>query len=199
MTTTLFKRSNSVYWLSVSAYSVLAESIYSAQLAIILAFFRPVRDIFPADVAKGISTLTLFRKVGLGFSTGLVAFLAAVPIFLRTDRASILASFLVNHFYSGSNAVLVIVLVLLLPVLSEMFFRGLLFRVLLQNMSAAASTMVSALLFTLYFPALNWIALSILGLLNSFLFYRTRSVLACIVANSFFMLGVIVFLIWRSP
>lgn len=171
-----------------------AQSLFSVlQLLVLLVVFHPhVREMFEF---RGVP-----RAVGnilLGISAGVIALSATLPSFLGSHQASGNVLFLANHFYSASGLGLALLLVFLLPVASEIFFRGIFLRQLLESISAVSAVIVSTLLFVLSWPAFNLIAGAALGLAAGILFYRTRSVLACIVANASFTVGTIVLQISR--
>jgi membrane protease YdiL (CAAX protease family) len=183
---------------TVNEYSELTDSVfYLVQLVVILFFFRPLADIFSVPVATNSVRRSLLRNIGFGVLAGLVALLAALPSLLA-DNPSIFASFLINHLYGASDLALLVILIFLLPVASEVFFRGVLLRQLMEVMSVAAALVVSTLLSSSYYLTFGPIPALALGLVAGILFYRTGSVLACIIANSSFTLGGIALLLWRS-
>jgi membrane protease YdiL (CAAX protease family) len=183
---------------TVEEDSPLAQSLFSLlQFSAVLVFLHSlVRQMF--DLRGVLPLNRSVRNILLGVSTGLVALLVTgFPNFLGNRQPSETVTFLANHFYSASGLGLALALVLVLPVASEIVFRGIFLRQLLENISAVSAVIVSTLLFLLSWPVFNLIAAAALGLAAGILFYRTRSVLACVVANASFTLGAIVLQISR--
>jgi membrane protease YdiL (CAAX protease family) len=172
-------------------FSPAQSLFFVVQLLVLLVFFRRQFDFRGAPLNRSV------RNILLGVSTGLVALLATLPRFLGSHRPSGAVMFLANHFYSVSGLGLALLLVFLVPVAAEIFFRGIFLRQLLENISVVSALIVSTLLFLLSWPAFNLIAAAALGLAAGILFYRTRSVLACVIANASFTIGAIVLQISR--
>ena len=187
-------------WLrTVDEYSTLTESLlYSVQLLVALAFFRPLKRAF-GDGQKGNLVMGgTLKEAGWGALGGVLAFAIGVPGPLGRDGYQGLGTFLVDHLYGPSGILLLVISIFLLPILSEGFFRGVLLRRLMQNVSPPAAVLATALLFAFFWPTFTFIPCLTLGLVAGILFYRTRSLIACIVANSVFMTGAVVFVMWRA-
>ena len=185
---------------TVTEYLPLAASLFClVQLSVILSFFRSPGQMFDFRVDVPSLSRSVFGNVRLGFFAGLVALLATLPTFLGNHRPSDAVMFLANHFYSASGLGLLLLQVLLIPVAAEIFFHGILLRQLLESISVVSSLIVSTLLFTLSWLAFNLIAAAALGLAAGVVFYRTRSVLACVVANVSFTVSAIMLQISRLP
>lgn len=187
------------FFRTVHEYSGLAESlIYTIAVLVALSLFRPLARIFTSQQGKLPLKNHLRRDVSWGLLAGIATLLAASPGLILEGRSPALGTFLVNHLYTASGIVLLVLLVLVLPVVSEGFFRGVVLRRLLRTMSVPAALGVSTLLFTLCWPAFNPIAAIAVGIGAGIVFDRTRSVLACIITNSTFTVLAVVVLIWRS-
>jgi membrane protease YdiL (CAAX protease family) len=99
----------------------------------------------------------------------------------------------------------VLLIVVLLPIAQALFFNGILLRQLLESISVVSALIVSTLVLMLSWPALNsWpafylIAGAALGLATGIVFWQTKSVLACAVANASFTIGAVVLQLWRMP
>jgi membrane protease YdiL (CAAX protease family) len=161
-------------------------------LVLLVVLHRDIKQMFDFQGAP--------RAVGnilLGISAGVIALSATLPSFLGSHQTSGNVLFLANHFYSVSGLGLAVLLVFLLPITAEIFFRGIFLRQVLENISPVSAVIVSTLLFLLSWPTFNLIAGAALGLAAGILFYRTRSVLACIFANASFTVGTIMLQISR--
>jgi membrane protease YdiL (CAAX protease family) len=183
---------------ATNEHAVLADSLfYATQLAVALAFFRPLKLVF-ARVQKGSSlTVDTLKEIGWGFVGGAVALGIAAPALLGKASSQRLGTYLVDHFYTASGVMLFIVLIFLLPILSEGFFRGVLLRLLMETASWPAAVLVTTLIFALLWPTFGFIPGLTLGIVTGILFHRTKSVMPCIVANFVLTIGAIVLLMWH--
>lgn len=186
---------------TIDEYSDLRDSLfYLMQLLIVVVlFFRPLRQILgplPDENTSG-GGLLVPRNMQWGALGGMIGLLVTVPIFLR-EKSSQLGSFLANHLYGADGLLLLVVLIFLLPIVVEGFFRGIVLRRLLDKLSAPSAVILATVLFTLYWPFFGFFAGAIVGMVTGIVFYRTKSVPACITANSTFTFGAIVLLVWRA-
>jgi membrane protease YdiL (CAAX protease family) len=165
-------------------YSAFIDSLFLlTQLAVLMFFFRPLPSIIAARSSENSANRPKIAHIGLGFLAGLVAFLAGAS-FIGGPQSSTLGTFLANHFFTVSSLVLIVLVAVLIPVASEIFFRGIFFRQLLDSMPLVSSLILSTALFAWAWPMFNSIAAIALGILSGLLYYRTRSILACVVANA---------------
>jgi membrane protease YdiL (CAAX protease family) len=124
------------------------------------------------------------------------AFLLAVP-FLLLEKHSTVARFLANNLYNFGGLAFLGVTLIALPIASEFFFRRIVFWETLKRTSLVPAVLATVLLYGIVWPLFSPFAAIAFGLVSCILFYRTRSVFACIVANSFFTLFCAGFLLWR--
>lgn len=171
---------------------------YFCELVVALYIFRS-RLTYPKSVLTELRVSgSSLRHIALGVAVGLLAFLASVPALPSTEHSYGLVSFLVDHAYNVSGALLIFLLGLLLPIVSELFFRGVLLQGALTARSWVAAFALSVFAFAILWPVFNPLAGAILGIATSVLFYRTRSIFGCVVANSVFTLSGVVLLAWQS-
>jgi membrane protease YdiL (CAAX protease family) len=169
--------------MTTAQYSPFIDSLFSlTQLTVLMLFFRPLGTAIAFRSSEN-PTNRPIAHVGLGFLAGLVTFLVGASFF-GGPQSSTLGTFLANHFFSFSTVLLVVLVAVLLPVASEIFFRGIFFTKLLESMPLVPTLILSTALFTWAWPMFNSIAAIALGFLSGILYYRTRSILACIVANA---------------
>jgi membrane protease YdiL (CAAX protease family) len=69
------------------------------------------------------------------------------------------------------------------PPAEEYLFRGLLFRALDREWGGTRALFGSAVFFAVYHPPISWLPVGALGLLNAYLFKRTRHLAPCVVAH----------------
>lgn len=184
---------------TIHEYSDLMESLfYAIQLVVVLWLFRPIGRIFVRQQVEISVVNHLQRDAAWGFIGGLATLLGAAPGLMLDGKSSTLGSFLDNHIYSAGGLTLLLFLAILLPVASEGFFRGVLLRRLLTNMSAPAAVIVTTLVFALCSPTFHPVASIAVGIGTGIVYYRTRSIPACIITNSTFSVLAVAVLMWRS-
>jgi membrane protease YdiL (CAAX protease family) len=171
---------------------------FFVQLLVILFFFRPLGMMSDFGAVRRPAWLA-FGKICLGLCVGFAALLVTAPTLIGIHRTSGIVMFLADHLSTVGGVGLMLLLVLLLPFLQAVFFQGILLRQLLESISVFSALIVSTLVFMLSWPAFNMIAGAALGLAAGIVFWRTKSVFACAVANAFFTAGVIMLQLWRLP
>lgn len=190
---------------TVEEYLPPAQSLFFfVQLVLILLFFHPL------GLMTDFRTLqrpnrSVFRNISLGLLAGSTPLLATLPTFFGNHGPSEIVMFLANHLYNGSVIGLVLLLVFLLPFAEAIFFYGILLRSLLESISVVSALIFSTLVFMLSWPTFiswptfNLITGATLGLATGIVFRRTKSVLACAIANASFTAGAIMLQLWRLP
>lgn len=182
---------------AVTGYSSLLQLIFSSvQLLIVLGFFYPLNQTFGHPLVS--TKRVLHREVFWGFLFGFLALVLVFPTFLvGSQDPTSTARFLLDNFGKGSDVLVLVLAIVVLPALSELFFRGILLRRLMENISNASALIVSSLLFMLWWPIGGFIASCTLGLAGGLVFYWRKSVLACVATNFLFTIGLIALQIWR--
>ena len=105
------------------------------------------------------------------------------------------------RFYESGIVWSFLYIVIIAPVLEEMFFRGLLLRSYLKRYSTEAAIVITALLFgVMHGQPIQIFWGFILGLLLAWLYLLTRSLWPCIIAHSFGNLtALIVYYVFYDP
>jgi membrane protease YdiL (CAAX protease family) len=181
---------------SVEYSAFMTCLFYLIQLTSLLLFFRPFWFLIGSRSSEHARNRPV-TSIALGFGAGFVAFLVGAS-FVGGPLSSPLGTFFTNHFFSASAAVLVALVCVLLPVASEIFFRGIFFGQLLESMPLVPALILSTALFTWAWPMFNSMAAIALGLLTGVLYYRTRSILACSVADATASIGLGIYVICRA-
>lgn len=136
------------------------------------------------------------RHITAGVAVGFLTFVISFWTLLGGRQSPPLGVFFADHFYSPSAAALAILLVFLLPVASEMFCRGVVLRRLLESMPFVPALLLSTILFAWTWTLFNSVVGLALGVLTGTLFFRTRSVLACAVADSIAVICIVSYQIY---
>lgn len=166
--------------------------VYLATMIAVALAFRPLREAFVWEpTARGHWSRTL-RHVGYGIIGGLVCCAIAVPFMWGHGGSN--AAFLVQtaadaYGLSLGGTLMILLLALAIPVVSEVVFRGIVLRSLARLVSVPAAVVASTLLFALWYPVLGWYGSVALGVISAFLYVRTRTLTASVVANSVLSVG----------
>lgn len=171
------------------AVARLAEYAYPAEALItlvvlsgVLLAYRPPRTIFAwyPHEHSGWASIVLGMAVGAGLSAfaGLSGNSDA-----RLERGLLSAALVPNP--GRATAILSVLLVAAaLPIIGEIFFRGVVLRTLAEHTTFPAAILGSSLLFAVLFvPLYGPITRLVFSLLAGSLFYRTRSLIGPILAS----------------
>lgn len=185
---------------TTTEYSGLLQALFCGfQLLIIVFFFHPLRRRADAFRPLSGSKHSVLVRVSLGLLSGFLALLVLFPAFLAgRQEPTLVVSFLLDHFGKSSDVLMLLILVLVLPLLSEVFFRGILLKQLMESVSTILAVILSVILFMFWWPVGGFVSAGVFGLAAGLLFYWTRSILACVAANFLFTIGLMALQIWRS-
>lgn len=174
----------------IDEYLPLTWASFSlVEFAVALLFSRSLERLLPPAPPVAQAERKLLPAIGLGLMTGLVALAVAIPVLMWGQRGSALATFILDHLYGIPDLALFVVLLILLPVAAEALFRGIFLARLLEITTIGPALILSSLLFVWTWQVLNPAAAIVFSVGSGFLFYRTRSILSCAVANFVFTLG----------
>jgi len=85
-----------------------------------------------------------------------------------------------------------------IPVVAEIFFRGIFLKGSLACLNAGAAILVSALYFAAIWPLFNPLVGMILGVASGITYFRTQNLLACSIVNTLVSASCGVFLVLRA-
>lgn len=153
-----------------------------------VALFYPKAELF--RWSSPFSSSGLFRSIGLGLAGGVAAFAMASPMFWFVgDRHLYFIRLLIANALSPLGVLGVAVFLIALAISGEVVYRAVVFKSLAESASVPAAVVGSCLLFAYICPVLSFPAGVILGVVSAILYYRTRNLLAPIVANIVLTLG----------
>jgi len=87
------------------------------------------------------------RHAAYGVLGGAAVVLAGLPLVLRLDRNSGFVTLLTGQFYTIRSALIVVLLLIVLPILTEIVFREIIFSNLQKQLSTPSPIIASSLLF----------------------------------------------------
>jgi len=132
-----------------------------------------------------------------GFLTGLLVYVASLPL-LKFDRHSDLTNLIVNNVFSPRIILVAVLFVILLPISSEIVFRGIFFKSFVASATPVAAVLLSGVFFALLWPVYNPLTGFLLGVTNALLYYRFRNVVVPFVANATLTIAYAVTLVWKQ-
>ena len=141
---------------------------------------------------------TLLARIALGTGVGLILFVLSFPLLLTYNPGLDPAYSVVGNPYSVRTLVLAILLILAVPLSTEVVFRGIIFKTLLKHTTPAAAVIASSVLFAFVWPLFGVVVAFMLGLSNALLYYRSRSLLPPIFANAVLSTSLSIALIWQK-
>ena len=179
------------------ALNRLETSLYSSDVFFILVMptvilaYRPKSELFRWSFVKSTSpiapaTTGVFPSLVLGLGYGLAAFALASPIFWLGDRHIGAIQMLMARALSPLPVLVLIVLIVGLAVTGEIVSRGIVLRTLVNYASTPAAILGSGALFAAIYPVFSFPVALILGIASGILYFRTRNLLAPIIANAVF-------------
>ncbi len=171
--------------------------VFLGELIIVMCCYRlgPLRMRF-RDMGLAFSIPRL-KEILWGFLAGFLTYAASLPILLRLDRHSGLTDLIISDFYHPEIILVLVLLAILLPISSEIVYRGIIFKAFLESSSVVPAVLLSAFAFALVWPIYNSIIGFLLGLATALLYHRFRNVLPAIVANAVLTIACAATLVYR--
>jgi membrane protease YdiL (CAAX protease family) len=171
--------------------------VFLAELIIVMGCYRlgPLRMTL-RDMGLTVSAPRL-KELLWGFLAGLLAYAASLPILLRLDRHSGVTDLIISDFYHPRIMLVLVLFAILLPISSEIVYRGIIFKALLESSSVVPAVLLSAFAFALVWPFYNSIIGFLLSLATALLYHRFRNVLPAIVANAVLTIACAATLVYR--
>jgi membrane protease YdiL (CAAX protease family) len=184
----LLRRAQSIPW-SLFGFWYRATCLLFALTMLAVTFpYHPKSEIFrwsrPTDRPTGI-----FRSIGLGLVAGVAALALASPIFWLVGSRTEFIPSLIADALSPLRVSELVFFITIVAVSSEVVYRGVVFRTLVDYASTPAAVLGSCMLFAFICPVLSFPSAIILGGASAILYYRTRNLLASITANAIFTVG----------
>jgi membrane protease YdiL (CAAX protease family) len=171
--------------------------VFLAELIVVMCCYRlgPLRMTL-REMGLTFSAPRL-KELLWGFLAGLLAYTASLRILLRLDRHSGLADLIINDFYQPEIVLVLVLFAILLPISSEIVYRGIIFKAFLESSSVVPAVLLSASVFALVWPIYNSIIGFVLGFATALLYHRFRNVLPAIVANTVLTIACAATLVYR--
>ncbi|MHB8413508.1 MAG: CPBP family glutamic-type intramembrane protease [Candidatus Acidiferrales bacterium] len=187
------------YWPStlVSQVFPIAMTVLLVQLIVVLYFYRPLKVFFTLPVEEESEKQPLGGFV-IGIMGGVFASLASIPFLLSGNPIHIIAQELLSWPISLTLVWQVVLLLVVLPVLSELVFRGIVFRFLKGASSFWPAAIGSSLLFACVWPIPTAFVAVILGMVSALVFQKSRTLASSVLTNVTLTILVETFLLLRD-
>lgn len=176
-----------------SRYIYPANLLFFLLIMLVVVFiYRPMGAMVKWIPTAEVGCSRHIRNFGYGVIGGLICCAVAVPIMVL--KGGIRVRFFFNIFadaygMSAGSILMFLVVVLALPIASEMVFRGVILRTLAEYVSIPAAIIASSVLFAYWWPVLDWYEAIVVGLVSAILYCRTRTLTASIIANAVLSVG----------
>lgn len=138
------------------------------------------------------------RMAANGVLGGFTVTLLGLPALLRLDSHNGFVSLLASRFFNLRSLIILFLLTLILPVASEIVFRGIIFNALLEGTTLTAAVLASSFLFAYAWPVYNPITGFLLGLVTAILFYRSKSLVPGLIASMLVTILGLIILVWQA-
>jgi len=156
---------------------------YLIQLTLILLLLKRQRRHSDAKPVKAPAIIDSFY----GFVVGLAAFAVSLPILFWGDPYAVFWWRVIDAPFAASSVLTGIALVIVVPIITEVVFRGILLESFLSYSNVAMALLASSLLFAFVWPFTNPIVSTLLGLSMGLLYRRSRSRIPSTIAMLAFM------------
>jgi membrane protease YdiL (CAAX protease family) len=177
----LTRRGSTYIWAISNSYTLIVLAFLVA-MCVSIAIYGPAKIFLPLQFTIRPEN----HKTSRMLIVGLLACIALCAAFLTQSTSNIGTRFVQQSasYPSSMSVILKIILVfLLVPLVSEVFFRGIVLRTLAEHLSAPAAILCSSLLFAHFWPFFNWYWAISLGVITSILYYCQRSLIFPIIVN----------------
>jgi len=174
--------------------------LFSLAMVAAVLPYRPIKSLFVWSPTPEKKDGSVVRNVIFGLVGGLVASAVPIPAMFHADRNAGFVAEVISRTTSPDGIAIIMLLLLLiaLPISTEMVFRGIVFRTLAEHASVPSAVVGSCLLFAYFSPVFNPIVGAILGVVCAILHYRTRSLVPPIIANGIMTLVEGGFFLYRA-
>lgn len=172
-------------WNLVVHYSDTAAGLLLVlEMIIAAAVFGIPQQRMQFEALKRLLVPTSLKSVLWGAASGVAVGVAILPLMLIFDQHVQFPRLLLDDPMSSQTLLLICLLGLLIPIATEIVFRGIVLDVLMRRTNAAVAIVVSSLLFALVWVPLDAGAGFLLGLACALLYRRFNSLVPSISCSS---------------
>jgi CAAX protease family protein len=144
------------------------------------------------DLKRTLSFGTLGSLVALTLSYG-AFFLVYFIFYLLAGRAPVSAESERLQDMGGYLVIAIVVMVILAPIFEELFFRGLFYPALRRRVGPRSAIVLNGAIFgVIHFQPLSMLSLILVGIVLAYLYEKTDSLAAPIIAHSLYNLAVVI-------
>lgn len=163
--------------------SVLAAGAFFFEMLAINLLYLRMHTIAIQAGSIGFRDGTWSRHFRSGVGTGLLASLVAVPALLLFGLPLNPANLFIQCPSCLASVSLYLLYLVGIPVVAEVFFRGIFLKILNEHATPWAAVLASTLFFAAIWPLFNPLVGVVVGLAAGMVYQRTRNLLACTMVN----------------
>lgn len=172
-------------WNLAIHYSDTAAGLFLVlQMIVVLVVFGVGRQRLSSDVMKQLLRPTSIKPVLWGALVGLIVSVVAFPLLLSFDRHVQFVRLVLDNPFSLETVLLTCLLGAIVPVTTEVVFRGIIFDVVATRTNAVVALVVSALLFAYVWTLFDMGVALLLGLACALLYRRFNSVVPGVICSA---------------
>jgi len=180
----IFKRQFATWDHAVEFLDTSAALLLILQMLIIMAIYWRDKGRGNLDVLSLLRRPTSFKPLLWGVLTGVLIYLAAFPFILWFDKDVQFVRLLSDDIFSLRTLLLVCLLWVIVPVVTEIVFRGIIFDILKKELGLVAALIASSLLFAYVWSLFDSGTALLLGLASGFLYHRFHQLWPGIIASA---------------
>jgi membrane protease YdiL (CAAX protease family) len=184
---------------AAASYSYLTLIFLPLVSGIVVIFlYKPFSVIFSPVQSRTNGAVNWLTQMSYGIGGGLVVFAVSIPFLLLGDTDGEFVAGAISHASSINGLPMLLLLIVALPVVMEVTFRGITFRTLAIHANVPSAVVASSFLFAHLWPAFGRPIGIILGIFSALLYLRTNSLLPSILANAVLSLSSGIFILSRA-
>jgi membrane protease YdiL (CAAX protease family) len=181
----------------VGFLDVWAALFFVLQMLMVVASFRWGKVKLDVRTLIGALKPTSLTPLLLGSVAGVALYLVSLPLLVKFDSHNQFSRLITDNPFSLRSILLAFLFLCLVPLTTELAFRGIIFATLQQESNLLTALIVSCGLFGYIWPIFNGGTALLLGLVTALLYHRYRQLLPGIIASAVLILLSTSTLVWR--
>jgi membrane protease YdiL (CAAX protease family) len=172
-------------WTRTIRYLDTASAIFVVlQMIFVGVAYRLGHNTIELRALGGLQKSSSLKPSLVGLVSGVAVYLLALPLLLRLDADVQFVPLILNNPFGIQSAAILILFIGILPIATEIGFRGIIFQTMQELTGVGAAVVVSSLLFAYVWSVFNPGTALLLGLATALLYRRYRQLMPAVVANA---------------